>query len=76
MQCISYPYSFWQEEEGQQSLECIQANQIFPRKPPVLDDDDLQVSGNQDHCQDECCSLGCSGSVNIIIIWFWLKEEI
>uniref|UniRef100_A0A8C2KU39 phosphatidylinositol-3,5-bisphosphate 3-phosphatase n=1 Tax=Cyprinus carpio TaxID=7962 RepID=A0A8C2KU39_CYPCA len=24
-------------------LECIQANQIFPRKPPVLDDDDLQV---------------------------------
>uniref|UniRef100_A0A8C2KT23 phosphatidylinositol-3,5-bisphosphate 3-phosphatase n=1 Tax=Cyprinus carpio TaxID=7962 RepID=A0A8C2KT23_CYPCA len=32
-----------QEEEGQQSLECIQANQIFPRKPPVLDDDDLQV---------------------------------
>ncbi|XP_026124782.1 phosphatidylinositol-3,5-bisphosphate 3-phosphatase MTMR3 isoform X3 [Carassius auratus] len=31
------------EEEGQQSLECIQANQIFPRKPPVLDDDDLQV---------------------------------
>uniref|UniRef100_A0A8C2KND3 Myotubularin related protein 3 n=1 Tax=Cyprinus carpio TaxID=7962 RepID=A0A8C2KND3_CYPCA len=30
-------------EEGQQSLECIQANQIFPRKPPVLDDDDLQV---------------------------------
>uniref|UniRef100_A0A671S3J5 phosphatidylinositol-3,5-bisphosphate 3-phosphatase n=1 Tax=Sinocyclocheilus anshuiensis TaxID=1608454 RepID=A0A671S3J5_9TELE len=32
-----------QEEEGQQSLEYIQANQIFPRKPPVLDDDDLQV---------------------------------
>uniref|UniRef100_A0A8C2Q9M9 phosphatidylinositol-3,5-bisphosphate 3-phosphatase n=1 Tax=Cyprinus carpio TaxID=7962 RepID=A0A8C2Q9M9_CYPCA len=32
-----------QEEEEQQSLECIQANQIFPRKPPVLDDDDLQV---------------------------------
>uniref|UniRef100_A0A673JDT6 phosphatidylinositol-3,5-bisphosphate 3-phosphatase n=1 Tax=Sinocyclocheilus rhinocerous TaxID=307959 RepID=A0A673JDT6_9TELE len=28
---------------GQQSLECIQANQIFPRKPPVLDDEDLQV---------------------------------
>uniref|UniRef100_A0A671RYI9 phosphatidylinositol-3,5-bisphosphate 3-phosphatase n=1 Tax=Sinocyclocheilus anshuiensis TaxID=1608454 RepID=A0A671RYI9_9TELE len=24
-------------------LECIQANQIFPRKPPVLDDEDLQV---------------------------------
>ncbi|XP_051964841.1 myotubularin-related protein 3 isoform X2 [Xyrauchen texanus] len=31
------------EEEGQQSLECIQANQIFPRKPPVLEGDDLQV---------------------------------
>ncbi|KAJ8379504.1 hypothetical protein SKAU_G00002820 [Synaphobranchus kaupii] len=31
------------EEEGQQSLECIQANQIFPRKPPVLEEDDLQV---------------------------------
>ncbi|KAL2092758.1 hypothetical protein ACEWY4_012556 [Coilia grayii] len=31
------------EEEGQQSLECIQANQIFPRKPPVLEQDDLQV---------------------------------
>ncbi|KTG07347.1 hypothetical protein cypCar_00026139 [Cyprinus carpio] len=33
----------FEEEEEQQSLECIQANQIFPRKPPVLDDDDLQV---------------------------------
>uniref|UniRef100_A0A4W4FP31 phosphatidylinositol-3,5-bisphosphate 3-phosphatase n=1 Tax=Electrophorus electricus TaxID=8005 RepID=A0A4W4FP31_ELEEL len=32
-----------QEEEGQQSLECIQANQIFPRKPPVLEEEDLQV---------------------------------
>nr|XP_021333893.1 myotubularin-related protein 3 isoform X1 [Danio rerio] len=31
------------EEEGQQSLECIQANQIFPRKPPVLEEEDLQV---------------------------------
>ncbi|XP_064210257.1 myotubularin-related protein 3 isoform X2 [Anguilla rostrata] len=31
------------EEEGQQSLECIQANQIFPRKPPVLEEDNLQV---------------------------------
>ncbi|XP_056115356.1 myotubularin-related protein 3 isoform X11 [Rhinichthys klamathensis goyatoka] len=31
------------EEEGQQSLECIQANQIFPRKPPILEEDDLQV---------------------------------
>ncbi|XDV49594.1 hypothetical protein PO909_018813 [Leuciscus waleckii] len=32
-----------EEEEGQQSLECIQANQIFPRKPPILEEDDLQV---------------------------------
>ncbi|XP_063049675.1 myotubularin-related protein 3 [Engraulis encrasicolus] len=32
-----------EEEEGQGSLECIQANQIFPRKPPVLEQDDLQV---------------------------------
>ncbi|XP_030623655.1 phosphatidylinositol-3,5-bisphosphate 3-phosphatase MTMR3 isoform X2 [Chanos chanos] len=31
------------EEEGQQSLECIQANQIFPRKPPILEEEDLQV---------------------------------
>ncbi|XP_061115542.1 myotubularin-related protein 3 isoform X2 [Conger conger] len=31
------------EEEGQQSLECIQANQIFPRKSPVLEEDSLQV---------------------------------
>ncbi|KAI1900710.1 hypothetical protein AGOR_G00052700 [Albula goreensis] len=31
------------DEEGQQSLECIQANQIFPRKPPVLEEDNLQV---------------------------------
>lgn len=46
MQFISYPYPAWQEEEeGQQSLECIQANQIFPRKPPILEEDDLQVSG-------------------------------
>lgn len=45
-------YSAWQEEEGQQSLECIQANQIFPRKPPVLEEDDLQVSRDQDTCQD------------------------
>ncbi|RXN20951.1 myotubularin-related 3-like isoform X2 [Labeo rohita] len=42
---VLHPHSFTgaMEEEGQQSLECIQANQIFPRKPPVLDDDDLQV---------------------------------
>ncbi|XP_051508553.1 myotubularin-related protein 3-like isoform X1 [Myxocyprinus asiaticus] len=31
------------EVEGQQSLECIQANQIFPWKPPVLEEEDLQV---------------------------------
>ncbi|XP_007247243.3 myotubularin-related protein 3 isoform X2 [Astyanax mexicanus] len=31
------------EEEGQQSLECIQANHFFPRKPPVLEEEDLQV---------------------------------
>ncbi|XP_066545902.1 phosphatidylinositol-3,5-bisphosphate 3-phosphatase MTMR3 isoform X2 [Amia ocellicauda] len=31
------------DEEGQQSLECIQANQIFPRKHPVLEEDNLQV---------------------------------
>ncbi|KAJ8285782.1 hypothetical protein GJAV_G00030880 [Gymnothorax javanicus] len=31
------------EEEGQHSLECIQAHQIFPRKPPVLEEDNLQV---------------------------------
>ncbi|XP_053480848.1 myotubularin-related protein 3 isoform X2 [Ictalurus furcatus] len=31
------------DEEGQQSLECVQANQIFPRKPPVLEEEDLQV---------------------------------
>ncbi|XP_057213586.1 myotubularin-related protein 3 isoform X1 [Triplophysa rosa] len=31
------------EEEGEQSLECIQANHIFPRKPPVLEEEDLQV---------------------------------
>lgn len=40
-----HPHSFTgaMEEEGQQSLECIQANQIFPRKPPVLEEEDLQV---------------------------------
>ena len=39
-----YPvFCIWQEEEGQQSLECIQANQIFPRNPPVLEEEDLQV---------------------------------
>lgn len=33
-----------QEEEGQQSLECIQANQIFPKKSPVLEEENLQVN--------------------------------
>ncbi|XP_071012450.1 phosphatidylinositol-3,5-bisphosphate 3-phosphatase MTMR3-like isoform X5 [Oncorhynchus clarkii lewisi] len=31
------------EEEGPQSMECIQANQIFPKKPPVLEEGSLQV---------------------------------
>ncbi|KAL4660355.1 myotubularin-related protein 3-like [Arapaima gigas] len=30
-------------EKGQHSLEYIQANQIFPRKPPVLEEENLQV---------------------------------
>uniref|UniRef100_A0A8C8F6U9 phosphatidylinositol-3,5-bisphosphate 3-phosphatase n=1 Tax=Oncorhynchus tshawytscha TaxID=74940 RepID=A0A8C8F6U9_ONCTS len=30
-------------EEGPQSMECIQANQIFPKKPPVLEEGSLQV---------------------------------
>ncbi|XP_068617012.1 myotubularin-related protein 3 [Brachionichthys hirsutus] len=39
------PHSFRgaMEEEGQQSLECIQANQIFPKKSPVLEDENMQV---------------------------------
>ncbi|KAM9858722.1 phosphatidylinositol-3,5-bisphosphate 3-phosphatase MTMR3 isoform 2-T2 [Aulostomus maculatus] len=32
-----------EEEEGQQSLECIQANQIFPKKSPVLEEENMQV---------------------------------
>jgi hypothetical protein len=40
---INYTFSDWQEEEGQESMECIQANQIFPRKPPVLEEESLQV---------------------------------
>ncbi|KAM4577124.1 phosphatidylinositol-3,5-bisphosphate 3-phosphatase MTMR3 isoform 3-T5 [Odontesthes bonariensis] len=32
-----------QEEEGQQSLECIQANQIFPKKSPILEEENMQV---------------------------------
>ncbi|XP_077943418.1 phosphatidylinositol-3,5-bisphosphate 3-phosphatase MTMR3 isoform X3 [Gasterosteus aculeatus] len=31
------------EEEGQQSLVCIQANQIFPKKSPVLEEENMQV---------------------------------
>ncbi|XP_055367721.1 myotubularin-related protein 3 isoform X3 [Betta splendens] len=30
-------------EEVQQSLECIQANQIFPKKSPVLEEENMQV---------------------------------
>ncbi|XP_067861843.1 myotubularin-related protein 3 isoform X9 [Heptranchias perlo] len=31
------------DEEGQHSLECIQANQIFPRKQLIRDEENLQV---------------------------------
>ncbi|MEE6510080.1 hypothetical protein FKM82_029139 [Ascaphus truei] len=31
------------DEEGQSSLECIQANQIFPRKQLIREDENLQV---------------------------------
>uniref|UniRef100_A0A1A7WHX5 phosphatidylinositol-3,5-bisphosphate 3-phosphatase n=1 Tax=Iconisemion striatum TaxID=60296 RepID=A0A1A7WHX5_9TELE len=31
------------EEEVQQSLECIQANQIFPKKSPILEEENMQV---------------------------------
>nr|XP_023696603.1 myotubularin-related protein 3 isoform X2 [Paramormyrops kingsleyae] len=31
------------EEEGQRSPECMQPNQIFPKKPPVLEEESLQV---------------------------------
>lgn len=39
------PHSFTgaMEEEAQQSLECIQANQIFPKKSPVLEEENMQV---------------------------------
>lgn len=39
------PHSFTgvMEEEGQQSLECIQANQIFPKKSPVLEEENMQL---------------------------------
>uniref|UniRef100_A0A3B3QUG8 phosphatidylinositol-3,5-bisphosphate 3-phosphatase n=1 Tax=Paramormyrops kingsleyae TaxID=1676925 RepID=A0A3B3QUG8_9TELE len=30
-------------EEGQRSPECMQPNQIFPKKPPVLEEESLQV---------------------------------
>ncbi|XP_008333909.1 phosphatidylinositol-3,5-bisphosphate 3-phosphatase MTMR3 isoform X1 [Cynoglossus semilaevis] len=32
-----------QEEEGHSSLECIQANQIFPKKSPILEEENMQV---------------------------------
>ncbi|XP_061622684.1 myotubularin-related protein 3 isoform X3 [Phyllopteryx taeniolatus] len=31
------------EEEGQKSSDCIQANQIFPKKSPVLEEENMQV---------------------------------
>ncbi|XP_019740726.1 phosphatidylinositol-3,5-bisphosphate 3-phosphatase MTMR3 isoform X2 [Hippocampus comes] len=31
------------EEEGQKSSECIQASQIFPKKSPVLEEENMQV---------------------------------
>ncbi|KAM7018821.1 phosphatidylinositol-3,5-bisphosphate 3-phosphatase MTMR3 isoform 1-T1 [Tautogolabrus adspersus] len=31
------------EEEGQQGVECIQANQNFPKKSPVLEEENMQV---------------------------------
>ncbi|XP_076020828.1 phosphatidylinositol-3,5-bisphosphate 3-phosphatase MTMR3 isoform X2 [Genypterus blacodes] len=37
------------EEDGQQSLECIQANQIFPKKSPVLEEENMQVPFPQLH---------------------------
>lgn len=45
------PHSFTgaMEEEGQQSLECIQANQIFPKKSPVLEEENMQVPFLQLH---------------------------
>lgn len=33
----------FQDEEMRQSLECIQANQIFPRKQLIREDENLQV---------------------------------
>uniref|UniRef100_A0A8C5A2Z5 phosphatidylinositol-3,5-bisphosphate 3-phosphatase n=1 Tax=Gadus morhua TaxID=8049 RepID=A0A8C5A2Z5_GADMO len=38
-----------QEEEGQQSLECVQANQFFPKKSPVLEEENMQVPFSQLH---------------------------
>uniref|UniRef100_A0A8C5F9F0 phosphatidylinositol-3,5-bisphosphate 3-phosphatase n=1 Tax=Gadus morhua TaxID=8049 RepID=A0A8C5F9F0_GADMO len=37
------------EEEGQQSLECVQANQFFPKKSPVLEEENMQVPFSQLH---------------------------
>ncbi|XP_041720530.1 myotubularin-related protein 3 isoform X3 [Coregonus clupeaformis] len=39
----SHSFTGAMEEEGQESMECIQANQIFPKKPPVLEEESLQV---------------------------------
>lgn len=33
----------FQDEETRHSLECIQANQIFPRKQLIREDENLQV---------------------------------
>ncbi|CAL8343439.1 unnamed protein product [Lota lota] len=37
------------EEEGKQILECVQANQIFPKKSPVLEEENMQVPFSQLH---------------------------
>ncbi|KAJ7994091.1 hypothetical protein DPEC_G00262330 [Dallia pectoralis] len=41
----SDPHSFTEAmvEEGQQNMDCIQDNQSLPRKPPVLEEENLQV---------------------------------
>lgn len=36
-------FGFFQDEETRHSLECIQANQIFPRKQLIREDENLQV---------------------------------
>ncbi|KAK1892127.1 Myotubularin-related protein 3 [Dissostichus eleginoides] len=40
---LTHSFTGAMEEEGQQSLECIQANQIFPKKSPVLEEENMQV---------------------------------